>query len=36
MNYMSNELSNYDKGEYPGARVGSGALGRRGAGISGG
>jgi hypothetical protein len=33
MNYVFNDLS---KGEYPGARVGSGAVGRRRSGISGG
>jgi len=35
MNYVSNDLSNYHKGEHPGARVGSEAVGRRRAGVSG-
>jgi hypothetical protein len=36
MDYMFNILSNDHKGEYPGARVGGGAVGRGRAGISGG
>jgi len=28
-NFSSNDLSNYHKGEYPGARVGSGAVGKK-------